>query len=186
MDNPSGILCRASDMASDIPSFVFFVVVIKVIIPSGMLWIMSAIHDMSPILYNDVIFFFDIILSMYIAIIKPIFIKENDKRQQEMFGIICFSSDIDSGISSIIDTDSITPAANDRLFNIILLLFFDCVNMGIVPIRVDSPDNMVIVNDRVILFILFTIKLYDLMVKILAFIWYFSIILFSYFRYRSC
>lgn len=65
IDIPSGMLCRAMDMASERPNLVFLVVVIKVMIPSGMLCNMRVMHDINPTLNRVVIFLFlEIFLSM--------------------------------------------------------------------------------------------------------------------------
>lgn len=43
-----------------------------------------------------------------------------------------------------------TPAAKDRLESIILSLFLNFINIGIVPSRVASPDIVVIMKDSFI------------------------------------
>ena len=83
--------------------------------------------------------------------------KISDMRQQEIFGICCFSKEIDSGNRSVMDTDSITPAAKAKLAIIIFFSFFKENRMGIMPNKVDKPARVVIMNDRVILFIIITI-----------------------------
>ena len=50
IDIPSGMLWRAIAIVNEIPNDVFFVVDIKVIIPSGRLCSMIVIIDMIPIL----------------------------------------------------------------------------------------------------------------------------------------
>ena len=176
---PSGILCNAIDMASDIPNLVFFVVDIKVIIPSGILCNIIAIHDIMPSLWRKFIFsIFAIDLSIWVVISIPSIMKVIDMRQQEIFGICCFSKEIDSGKRSVMDTDNITPAAKAKLAMIIFSSFFNENRMGIIPNKVDKPANVVIMNDKVILFILSPFK-YMFVSGILAILFDFSIIFIS-------
>ena len=64
---------------------------------------------------------------------------------------------MDSGIKSVIDTHIITPLAKARDEQIILLLFLNFMNIGIVPIKVDNPAIEVSKKAIFILFIYITI-----------------------------
>ena len=59
------------------------------------------------------------------------------------------------------DTHSIMPAANARLADITLSSFFSFINIGMVPIIVDSPAIVVKRNAILVLFIYITNKLYE-------------------------
>lgn len=79
-------------------------------------------------------------------------INRNDNIIVRKFGKLCSSIFKDSGIRSVIDTQSITPDANARDAHIILFSCFNFKKIGNVPIKVDNPAIMV--NKKAI-FILF-------------------------------
>ena len=72
----------------------------------------------------------------------------------------------DSGIKSVIDTHNITPAANERDEAVILSLFLFLSNNIAKPNKVDSPANVVSMNEPIKLFIISPINLYEKKISI--------------------
>lgn len=151
MDIPSGILWRVIASVKDSPKLMFLVVEIKVAIPSGMLWIMIANMDISPTLYKELLLVVGNVLSINIERKIPIMTKV------KLINIIVkllyfFNIFRDSGIKSVIDTQSITPDAKAKEAQIIFSSLLILKKIKVVPNMVESPAMVV---SRKAIFILF-------------------------------
>lgn len=156
IDIPSGILCRAIAIVREMPKEVDLVVDIKVAIPSGMLCNIIASIEIIPTLYKELLLVLvGNVLSITVEMIMPKNRKVKHKRII-MASLKLLSIFNDSGIRSVIETQIMTPAAKARLDTIILFSCFNFINIGSVPIRVDSPASVVNKKAIFILFIYIT------------------------------
>lgn len=145
MEMPSGILCRAMDIAKIKPSFRSILEETNVVIPSGILCKIKANTEIIPSLYN---LLFVIILSIFwsniIEKIIPVVIK--------ILSIIIAGNNLifdenkfnDSGIKEINDIVIITPAEKAREDVIIFSLLLLLSRQGITPRSVENPARVVI------------------------------------------
>lgn len=90
-------------------------------------------------------------LSIELDVIIPTIINKNDNRMILMPLKLFLNIIILSGIKSMIDTQSITPAAKAKLALIIFSWFLNFIKMGNTPISVDNPARKV--NKKAILIV---------------------------------
>ena len=94
--------------------------------------------------------FFELILSIVLSknvdVIKPIVINKKQKKIIPGSLKLILKYLIDSGIKSRIETHIITADANEHDAAITLSLFLILKKIGIVPISVENPANVVRIN----------------------------------------
>lgn len=116
MEIPSGILCSAMAMANLIPNLEFTDVEMKVVIPSGILWIIKTIIEITPSLYS---LLSEINLSTSKEVVKeriiPITINIDDIMITGNIANLSNSKNVDSGIREISDIASIIPLEKDKV-----------------------------------------------------------------------
>ena len=126
----------------------------KVVIPSGILWIIKTIIEIIPNLYNllseinlstskDAVNERMIPTTINIAAIK---ITGN-------IANLSNSKKTDSGINEIRDIASITPLEKDKVNARIVFWYFFFKRHGIIPSNVEKPANEVVKKLKIILFI---------------------------------
>ena len=138
-----------------IPKDKLVVVVLKVSIPSGILWIIKARALITPSLYNLLSIFLNT-LSIKLARKTPIIINKSTTTTIPLLLYLLCNKVILSGKRENKETESITPLAKAKEALIILSLFFVFINTGIIPSRVDKPAIPVIKNEKYNLFMINT------------------------------
>lgn len=148
------MLCSAIAMASLIPSLEFTEVEMKVVIPSGMLWIIKTIIEIIPNLYS---LLSEINLSTSKEAVNERIIPTTINIDAIMItgnmGNLSNSKKTDSGINEIRDIASIIPLEKARVKDRMVFWCFFFKRHGIIPSKVENPAKEVVKKLKIILFI---------------------------------